>query len=197
MWTYTLSHAYDLSKKGGGAAAANGSSSSDGRDAAANGSSGVARASRSQNKYIDEVRIGGRMYTGLQAERDTDRRPVRRKERVFTYYVEEAGRDVVHRLVEILGSSSSGVATSLNFNGADAELAAADGGYGNGHGNGNGAAKDSKRGPPHRMRTMSMRELQTGSADNLELLYVDGLEEGTEYEPPAFLAPFVSHEVPA
>ena len=31
--------------------------------------------------------------------------------------------------------------------------------------------------------------------ENLEYLYVDGLEEGADYEPPAFLAPFLAHEV--
>ena len=32
-------------------------------------------------------------------------------------------------------------------------------------------------------------------ADNLEFLYVDGLDSHISYEPPAFLAPFIAHEV--
>ena len=31
--------------------------------------------------------------------------------------------------------------------------------------------------------------------NNIELLYVDGLDDGSEYEPPAFLVPFIDHEV--
>ena len=34
-----------------------------------------------------------------------------------------------------------------------------------------------------------------GIADNLEFLYVDGLEQGAKYEPPEYLAPYVDHEV--
>ena len=43
--------------------------------------------------------------------------------------------------------------------------------------------------------TTPQPDAEAGQADNLEFLYVDGLEEGTAYAPPAFLEPFVDHEV--
>ena len=168
VWTYTLSHALSL--------------------LAASADAGESK------RYIDEVRIGGRMYTGLLAEKDPNRQPVRRKERVFTYYVPAAGRDVVHRLVEVLGSSSANAAAGgAAAGGANAEddakmvrqrasfhvvpstTSAADGG--------DAAAA-----------AAAAASMEAG-ADNLEFLYVDGLEANISYEPPAFLAPFIAHEV--
>lgn len=87
-----------------------------------------------------QVRIGGVLYTSLLAEADSTRQVVRRKERVFTHHVHAAGRDVVHRLVEVVGSSSA-------------------------------------------------------QGVNLEFLHVDGLEAGSPYEPPAFLADVFDKEV--
>ena len=200
VWTYTLSHAIALNTT----AAA---SVTDKTPPPSPAKSTGAAATKTQ-KYIDEVRIGGRIYTGLLAERDTARTPVRRKERVFTHFVAQSGRDVVHRLVEILGSSAQSVghrrSASETFNG------------------GGGATTDE---PPHGVSktrgplpsSPSFVMFPTGTSpgsslhggaeaaaaaaaaaaevNNIELLYVDGLDDGSEYEPPAFLVPFIDHEV--
>lgn len=196
VWTYTLSHAIELKPSVNGSTNASAPATPEkGPPRPAKFVRQSSQSSLQSNKYIDEVRIGGRMYTGLLAERATQRRPVKRKERVFTHFVPASGRDVVHRLVEIIGEPSH------NAPGA--------------------AAIDespviARRGPLRSQRRSYHQSLTAAdgadaSADaaaeaaaaaaaaadlnNIELLYVDGLDDGSDYEPPAFLAPFIEHEV--
>jgi len=200
VWTYTLSYAIPI---------------------AANGDT----AESKPKNYIDEVRIGGRMYTGLLAERDEGRRPVRRRERVFTHYVPAAGRDVVHRLVEVLNLPA---ATSSSSNGSGANGSVASDASAVNH-EASSDLRAEKKGPLATMKTrksLTITSLMAAATkpeaaeggggggggrgggedaavaasmeagvEHLEFLYVDGLEAGTQYEPPAFLAPFIREEV--
>lgn len=130
------------------------------------------------DKFIEEARIGGRMYAELLAEADSSRRTVKRKQRVFVCFVPEVGRDVAHRVIEVLEAGQADALARQN---------------------------SSRRMRQDReTETMTRAAEAAGAAapspaaddatDNVELLSVD-VDEGCDYQPPEFLRPFIDHEV--
>ena len=55
-----------------------------------------------RGNFIDEARIGAAMYNELLSEADPERKSVRKKRTVFTCHVGVCGRDVTHRVEEVV-----------------------------------------------------------------------------------------------
>jgi hypothetical protein len=148
----------------------------------------LSQGPRTSERYIDETRIGGRMYAELLSESEPSRRTVKRKQRVFVCYVPEVGRDVAHRVIEVVEAQHDAQARQRHIS--------------------NGRRSPA---PPPPEARLPPRQLSFGDAagaeeertpipeegsfsDNIELLNVD-VDDGSPYEPPEFLRAFIDHEV--
>ena len=61
-----------------------------------------------RGNFIDEARIGAAMYNELLNEADPERKSVRKKRTVFTCHVGVCGRDVTHRVEEVVAVEDAG-----------------------------------------------------------------------------------------
>ena len=122
-----------------------------------------------RGNFIDEARIGAAMYNELLNEADPERKSVRKKRTVFTCHVGVCGRDVTHRVEEVVAVEDAGPPRGPG------PAAPASG-------------KDGANGTPRK------GSVANGNRENVELLTVD-VPDGSTYEPPDFLRPFVSHEL--
>ena len=123
-----------------------------------------------RGNFIDEARIGAAMYNELLNEADPERKSVRKKRTVFTCHVGVCGRDVTHRVEEVVAVEDAGPPRGPG------PAAPASG-------------KDGANGTPRKGSVAA-----NGNRENVELLTVD-VPDGSTYEPPDFLRPFVSHEL--
>ncbi len=130
-------------------------------------------------KFIEESRISGLAYKELLGDRAPSLATVHRKLRVFVCDHGGDGRDVAHRVIEVLPPS-------VGDESSDAA------------GTPKSRSRFSSRVSLGRQasRNASGRTTPTARDDNIEMLMVevDEAHDGT-YRPPAWVAPYIDHEI--